>query len=581
MRWIDVLPLATGALQVVGADLQFPVFSHPELFGTGYFAAPFKVSSNLTGANYIFNALAGLLQQLPNNLHPHGHTIVPATIDAFTLLYHARPVKSDPPSPEWLAFDPEMSYSIMSGIPWGDGTHLSTYAAKRDLKVLYFDGESAVLNGDGALDTQEVVIERRGQVPPPGRGWWDEYFRAERLCKWVKDSGLDVDGFIRMNAGFEVMWCDFSVGLELISHLNITAPETPPLKDAPFPFPPPRHPTDDMQLNELELTTSVMVKNEVVAMDELPTRPPRRGPGSGRRPPWDRWERSPYVASSGFEWLRIATRRYQRPQPHVRLITSGLVTFYDPQFTSLIPTRTGSSMVQHRVWANVSEEDVNKAVDQLEEVLRRDDLWTRRGIDWNLKAWDVMENWGDRLAQMREVLRDDENRNDSAKVEEVRLLAYTLLDPYLDTGNMPRYFNESDPDCWLPPTMSRCTSGQTITIPLHLLTSQERLLKASIETVLHNLCQMAGQILVSSMQAGSIEKNKELAAAWGQEVSELMDWLDWPMWVRCDEVCGWDSVCSVPTWPIWGRPRGGPDSDIFKPKCIQFEDWIHHPRGWF
>ncbi|KZT26673.1 hypothetical protein NEOLEDRAFT_1168568 [Neolentinus lepideus HHB14362 ss-1] len=579
MHWRCFVPFTVCLFQTVAAATQFPLVAHPGLptntnSGLTIYSDAHNVITNLTGANYIFNALASLLQQLPNSLHPSGHTMVPATIDAYTLLYHARPTKAQPPSPEWLAFDPEMSYSIMAGLPWGDGPHLSTYAATRDLKVLYFDGESAVLTGDGALDTQEVVIERKGQIPPPGWGWWDDYSRLDRLCKWANNSKLDVDGFIRMNTGFEVMWCDFSTGLELISHLNITPPETPPLQKFPFPFPPRRRPTG--HLDDLNITEANPDLKELkyTSSGEPPSRPPRG-------PRWDR-ARSPYIISSGFEWLRIATHRYELPQPHVRLLTSGLLTLYDPQFTSLLPTREAQPMSRHRVWANISEEDAGRAVDTLEEILRRgSDLWDRRGIDWNSIARDVMEKWGDRIAQMHAAFDNEgpTGKNATAQMEEVRLLAYTLLNPYLDTRDLPPYFNQSDPEMWLPPTMFRCTTAPTATIPMSRLTQQEQLLKAAIETVLHNLCQMVGRILVSSIEAGSKEKNEELAESWRKEVKDMMEWLDWSMWVRCDEQCGWDEVCAVATWPVWGPRSGGPDRG-YGPQCVNFEEWIHRGPRW-
>jgi hypothetical protein len=68
---------------------------------------------NATTANHIFSGLASLLDQLPNALKKNGHTIVPAIIKPYTPLYHAFSAsRGPPPSPEWLAFEPEMSISI-------------------------------------------------------------------------------------------------------------------------------------------------------------------------------------------------------------------------------------------------------------------------------------------------------------------------------------------------------------------------------------------------------------------------------------------------------------------------------------
>jgi hypothetical protein len=55
------------------------------------FSVNAETAGSVSTGNFVFNALASLLQQLPNNLHPNGHTIVPAIIRAHTPLYHAFP----------------------------------------------------------------------------------------------------------------------------------------------------------------------------------------------------------------------------------------------------------------------------------------------------------------------------------------------------------------------------------------------------------------------------------------------------------------------------------------------------------
>lgn len=58
----------------------------------------------------------------------------------------------------------------------------------------------------------------------------DEYIRARDLCKWVQHNNLGglgwgIEGMVRMNAGFEMIWCNFSSpSVRLLSHLNVTAP---------------------------------------------------------------------------------------------------------------------------------------------------------------------------------------------------------------------------------------------------------------------------------------------------------------------------------------------------------------------
>ena len=67
-----------------------------------------------------------------------------------------------------------------------------TLQAKRDLRLVYFDGLSAAKMKDGTLDSQDVVLWGR---PQPDKNF-SEIERIEALCDWGKQFGLD--GFVRM-----------------------------------------------------------------------------------------------------------------------------------------------------------------------------------------------------------------------------------------------------------------------------------------------------------------------------------------------------------------------------------------------
>lgn len=173
----------------------------------------FAYPSDNSSAPYIFNDLHSLLIQWPNSFHPNGHSIVPGELAPYTLLYHARKDTQAPlPSPEWLAFDPEMSYAIMaSKIP--GPTYFYTYRTVKPAKVLYFNGMSAAW-GDGWLDTQNCVITGKGKTNGTQESHsWDDYRRAQDLCQWGKSRGFA--GIVRMNAGllvsFFVLCCVITV----------------------------------------------------------------------------------------------------------------------------------------------------------------------------------------------------------------------------------------------------------------------------------------------------------------------------------------------------------------------------------
>ncbi len=97
-----------------------------------------------------------------------------------------------------------------STTPPDQGGYLHVYRATRPLHLLYIDGMGAGKTNMGTLDTQDLVLRRLNASRP-----MDERQRAADLCRIAGSWGLD--GVIRMEAGFEIIKCDFSVGLELVT----------------------------------------------------------------------------------------------------------------------------------------------------------------------------------------------------------------------------------------------------------------------------------------------------------------------------------------------------------------------------
>lgn len=103
-----------------------------------------------------------------------------------------------PPGPEWVATDPEHSYFYCREWEWESrpgrfqqGCWHLTLATTRPLKVIYFDGSSAVRLPYGSLDVQDLVawggLDRHETN--------DDDQRIQDLCKWGRNFG--VDGFVR------------------------------------------------------------------------------------------------------------------------------------------------------------------------------------------------------------------------------------------------------------------------------------------------------------------------------------------------------------------------------------------------
>ena len=127
----------------------------------------------------------------PTNISFLGHSIVPGTIPIGTLLYHGTLKNEIPRSPEWTAIDPEHSYVFCRATPEDSGCWHLTLVVTRPLRVLYFDGSSAVTFHGGAMDSQDVLMW--GEAKPE---WiFEEVKRLHDLCEWGRSYGID--GFVR------------------------------------------------------------------------------------------------------------------------------------------------------------------------------------------------------------------------------------------------------------------------------------------------------------------------------------------------------------------------------------------------
>jgi hypothetical protein len=182
----------------------------------------------------------------------------PALVPAGTEFYHGTGQSEPVEGMEWLAFEPEHAQQFahwrfrrppgggpgdergppsphMRGEqrpmgyvgaeddekppPWvppeeGGSGFLHTYLAKKDLQLLYIDGMSAGKTDNGTLDSQDYILLNDTTKHP---GMWERE-RAQGMCNISRDEwGGRVDGFLRMEAGFEIILCHFERDLEVNS----------------------------------------------------------------------------------------------------------------------------------------------------------------------------------------------------------------------------------------------------------------------------------------------------------------------------------------------------------------------------
>ena len=227
-------------------------------------------------ANHIFNAIHSSMRQWGSSLNHNGMSFFPAYLPAGTELYHGTGTADVVKGMEWLAFEPEhaLNFAVKfvdpptnksedqyyPSIKWTLGSDLNrillqwgfeigqndfyqklhddsvqrplhsgggrppprrlpdfqpgwlhTYVMKRDLRLVYLDGMSAAKSDKGTLDSQNFILDHWGDEP------WQDYSRARRMCKTAAQEWKGrIDGFVRMEHGFELILCDFESSAELI-----------------------------------------------------------------------------------------------------------------------------------------------------------------------------------------------------------------------------------------------------------------------------------------------------------------------------------------------------------------------------
>ncbi|KAI0043674.1 hypothetical protein FA95DRAFT_1628815 [Auriscalpium vulgare] len=495
--------------------------------------------------NHLFNQVNSLMKRWPNTIYRNGHAIVAATIPTGTILYHGRTNSSVPNQPEWLGFDFEHSYLFC----W-NSCFVMSIMATRDLHLAYFDGTSAANLQDGTLDSQDIVIwgERRTDK------FFSEYERINELCKWGRPLG--VDGFVRMEFHFEVLLCDFTDGVEVVSisnvlpkHMPATRPRMPPPgRDSDFPPPPPP-------------------PHDIIPHRAAPfVAPPTRRPFPQPDPP-PNWKGSlPDAGSITFEALVAGSWHNTAPgETRVRVDYARVVSFYDPALSSLVEARRGLPRAGHHL-GNLSTADSQKVRAELAEVFAR--RGGGSGVDWGSVTRVVVERYADRLELLRYLLAPARYPNATEQAALVRKQLLTALAPYITVDTVPTADCAKSNTSWAAPIVERCATTQTGRILDHTLTEQERLIRDAVEGTLREACRRLTGMWVEAfdIERETDMRKREVLQAFATEVEELMTWLDWSVWVKCRPECNPDQMCYIPSWFFYYWLDKDPND--MTPRCI-------------
>ncbi|KAF8911202.1 hypothetical protein CPB85DRAFT_1181239, partial [Mucidula mucida] len=449
---------------------------------------------NSTG-HLIFDTVSAFLQHWPNTRYRNGHNLIPGVVPVGTLLYHGRGDANIPTEPQWTATDPEHSYAFCRGSK-EEGCWQLTVVATRPLNVLYFDGSSAAKMIDGPMDTQDIVAW--GKIIPE---WsFNEKRRLEDLCAWGVKLGLD--GFVRMEMDFEIMLCDFRVGVEVASFLNLKSN----------------------------------------GRREFPPRYPPPDPSSFANNPFSE------VIHSGSWHNKFPG------DTRIQLDYARIVSFYDTALVpSLISHRFGQERWYHRL-DGISEQDAAAFMVRLEQAVTTPH-GLGSGVDWTSLVHVIVDRYANRLEMIRYLLNDtDVEELRTAKRVQTQLKAITQ--PYNLNSAVP-VPNELD---WASPIYEWCSETHTKYIVASLeLTVSEQLILDSLYETNKQICRVATKMWAQGVLAGlddvveapvAKETPTALLSEWRTVIDKLMAWLDWSVWITCRPACAFEEYCYLPTWPF-------------------------------
>ena len=424
-----------------------------------------------------------------------------------------------------------------------------------------------------------------------GKLLWDEYDRAQRLCKWIHENGAGglgygIEGIVRMNTGFELIWCNFSnPSLQLVYRVNVSVPL--------------------LEYNR----TSTFSQNSESSHYHSPTVAFKPSMNL-TAPEWENdWEHEPFIASQEWDWLSSASRSYSiedlssHRELGLRLLDGDFINLYSPEYLHFATTTAKQEQQElnltfdgvwkgvqsrqerkealkklmrrrskHRV-GDLSQSDVTLFHQSLKRILSELSQSTNdasqsnkldRNVPWSYLCDKIVDNFSKRLMQFQQLLDvDDEAWTSSSIIARrkfilIRERSHTFLMPfseypigsYKDSAQTSRIKKQAHERCkyMYLPRPAYTASHESPSLDVHHHFSQ------AIEEVMHNICS----VLISV--GYSIEKEwiqnfnndvpkddgwkKSLQAnvlSWQENIEELTAWLGWaPHWIGCDRLCGWD-----------------------------------------
>jgi hypothetical protein len=255
-----------------------------------------------------------------------------------------------------------------------------------------------------------------------------------------------------------------------------------------------------------------------------------------------------------FEVMHSASWREVYPgETKIILDYSGLVSFYDTTLVpSLVPRRVGLERWDHRV-AGISSEDMERVKDRLAQALKRPPA-TTSGIDWKTVLRLVVDRYASRLDVMQHLL--NATLNDTSilldHARKVQRQLRTVLTPYTLLVAVPSYtsITSNTTNSWAMQVFQECAIAHISSTAAHRmsLTPSEHLLLQAVRETTREICRVITRMWASGLIAGvdffypadqppEADRIRTLMGEWKNDLTQLISWLDWSVWVKCRPAC--------------------------------------------
>ena len=265
-----------------------------------------------------------------------------------------------------------------------------------------------------------------------------------------------------------------------------------------------------------------------------------------------RWPLST-ASSVPFEAINSGSWRNRFPgETRVQLDLAGLVSFYDTKLIpSLITVRAGQERWDHRA-GDISSEDLAAVKTRLEAILVRPSGLSS-GFDWRPLFQAIVDRFAGRLELTRHLLNSP--APDSDDILDLANKAHTqlriMLTPYIFVSATPTDLSDKTDLDWTIPIYKFCATIHTqfMASESDSMTDSERLLLRAVQGTTREICRVVTNMWAAGVYAGidpslntkaspDITEISQVMGEWEATLNDLMTWLDWSVWVKCNPNCG-------------------------------------------